>query len=125
MAGDRKNPRHGNRNYRAKVKELVEELEASLEYPKRPGILIIGPDNVTEWEVRDELHNIGADELPEVKSIDREIVDEAVTWGGVWYNPPEERTSKPLSYWWWWLDKIIEGELSKELLPEHVRDLIS
>jgi len=125
MARKGKDERHRGGNNRAEIRELVEEIEASLEYPKKPGVLIIGPDNATEWELRDRLHEMGADDLPEVKKLDRKIVDEAVTWGGVWYDPIEDREGKPLSYWWWWLDKIVKGELPKDILPEHVRDLIS
>ncbi len=126
MAGRRTQKGSGNGNYRAKVKELIEDLEYALEYPKKPGILLIGPANYIWWESRDKLHEMGADNLPEVKKIDRKIVKEVATWGGVWYDREDEfRASKPLSYWWWWLDKIMDGELSKDLLPEHVRDLIS
>jgi hypothetical protein len=112
------------RNYRAQVKDLVEGLEAMLSYPTRPGQLIIGPDNTLYWEDRDKIHELGGDNLPEVKRLDRKILKEALTWGGVWYDPPEDREGKPYSHWWWWLDKILKGELPKELLPEHLRNLV-
>ena len=125
-AGTRKGSR--NRNYRTQIKvikDLAEGLEAMLTYPSRPGQLIIGPDNTLYWEDRDKIHELGGDNLPEVKEVDRKIVKEAVTWGGVWYDPPKDREGKPYSHWWWWLDKIINGELPKELLPEYLRDLLS
>jgi len=125
MAGRRNRKGTGNGNNRAKIKELIEELYAVLEYPSRPGQLIIGPDNTLYWEDRDKIHELGGDNLPEVRKLDRAIVKEAITWGGVWYDPQKDRQTKPLSHWWWWLDKIIKGELSKDLLPEHVRDLLN
>ena len=113
-----------DRNYRAQIRELIDEMEAMLIYPTRPGQLIIGPDNTLYWEIRDKIHKLGGDDLPEVKKLDRKILAEAITWGKVWYDPPKDREGKPLSYWWWWLDKILSGELPKELLPEHLRDLV-
>jgi hypothetical protein len=117
-------PGRRSRDYRAEIKDLVEGLEAMLTYPTRPGQLIIGPDNTPYWEDRDKIHQLGGDNLPEVQELDREILKEAIRWGGVWYDPPKDRESKPYALWWWWLDKIISGELPKDLLPEHLRDLV-
>jgi len=126
MAGKRKGTGNGNGNNRAEIRELIEEIDYALDYPSEAfSIMIIGPDNTLYYEMRDRLHELSADDLPEVKRLDRKLVDRVATYGKPHYDQPEDREGKPLSYWWWWLDKIIEGELSKDLLPEHVRDLIS
>ena len=114
------------RDNRAEIRELVEDIDFALDYPSKAfNIMTTGPDNSLYYEMRDRLHELSADDLPEVKRIDRKLVSRVATYGKPYYDQPEDREGKPLSYWWWWLDKIMDGKLSKDLLPEHVRDLIS
>ena len=115
-----------DRFYRAKVKELIEDLEYALEYPQSPPFCVIlnGTLGNHVWlESRDKLQDLKENGNPRLKKWERKFV-KAVKKYGISYRE-EYRQNKPLSYWWWWLDKIIKGELSKDLLPEHVRDLLS
>ena len=115
-----------NRFYRAKVKELIEDLEYALEYPQPPPfcVMLSGTLGNEVWlEARDKLHNLGENNNTRLQKWERKFV-KAVKKYGISYRE-EYRKNKPLSYWWWWLDKIIKGELPKDLLPEHVRDLLN
>jgi len=114
-----------DRNYRAEIRELIDEMDAMLDWPNKSfPILLFGPDNTLYWENRDKIHELGGDNLPEVKQFERKLLRKVKTFGAVIYDPQKDREGKPLSYWWWWLDKILNGELPKELLPEHLRDLV-
>ncbi len=108
------------------MKELLEDLEYALEYPQPPPFCVILSATLANdvWlDSRDKLHELGEDENPQLKKWEKKFV-RAVSKYGINYRE-KYRASKPLSYWWWWLDKIMDGKLSKDLLPEHVRDLIS
>ena len=97
-----------------------------LDWPNKSfPILLFGPDNTLWWENRDKIHELGGDNLPKVKQFERRLLRKIKeTFGTVIYDPEKDREGKPLSHWWWWLDKILNGELPKELLPEHLRDLV-
>ena len=114
-----------SRDYRAQIKDLIDEMDAMLDWPNKYfPILLFGPDNTLYWENRDEIHKLGGDNLPEVKTFERKLLRKAKEFGTVIYDPEKDREGKPYSYWWWWLDKIISGELPKDLLPEHLRHLL-
>jgi len=111
---------------RAEIKELLEDLEYALEYPQPPPFCVILSATFANdvWlEVRDKLHELGEDENPRLREWDKRFVKAAGEYR-ITYRE-EYRKNKPLSRWWWWLDKILKGELPKNLLPAHVRNLFS
>jgi hypothetical protein len=100
-------------------------MDAMLDWPNKYfPILLFGPDNTLYWENRDRIRELGGDDLPLVKAFERRLLKKAKEFGTVIYDPEKDREGKPYSHWWWWLDKILQGELSKDLLPEHLRDLL-
>jgi hypothetical protein len=88
-----------NRNCRAKVKELVGEMGAMLDYPyKYFPILLYGPHNTLYWENRDRIHELQGDDLPEVKEFERKLLRKALSFGIVIYAPEKDREGKPYSH---------------------------
>lgn len=78
--------------------------------------------NDVELEFRDEIHDAGLDNHPEVIKLDREALKIAFDWKFIGYRdkPPQANDKRR---WWWWLDELVFGEYPEELLPQHLKDI--
>ena len=103
------------------IKDIIEDYDDLLSYPnsKHPYAFAYGGWLI--YNLRDQIHELGLDDHPEVKKLDRQLLKIVLEWA-----PPDDYKAKKKypEMWWHHLDEIKKGTYPKEKLPEHLRDLI-
>lgn len=98
--------------------DLLEELEAYLEWPEGSPAVYNYYESYIALEVRDKLSKYPLTE--ELKKLDINILR-----GLKKYVAEVNRDyvdDAPLALWWWHLDKIQEGTYPPELLPDYLQE---
>ena len=110
-----------------KIKELIEEwgwvVNGSVNNINDPAFSnLINPDiNDVELKVRDEIHDLNLNNIPEIQELDKKALRIALKYGGYYRKKPD--IAKDKKRWWWHLDKIGELKYSANLLPDYLRDI--
>lgn len=110
------------------IKELIEDwdwiVNGSAKNPNDPWYkVLVDPDvNDVELKTRDEIHDLGLDNHPEVIKLDKKAIKYVLTEIGASYRgkPPQ---AKDKTRWWWHLDEISQGTYPADLLPEHLKEI--
>ncbi|WP_340690952.1 hypothetical protein [Hydrogenobacter thermophilus] len=103
------------------IEDLIEEYDALLSYPntKYPYVFVYG--GWMFYDLRDQIHELGLDDHPEVKKLDRQFLKKVLEW-----VPPDDYKAKRKypHMWWHHLEEIKRGTYPREKLPEYLRDLL-
>lgn len=104
------------------IKDLIEEYDALLSYPNSRYPQVFAYNGWMFYDLRDQIHELGLDDHPEVKKLDRQFLKKVIEW-----VPPDDYKAekKYPNMWWHNLQEIKQGTYPKEKLPEHLKDLIS
>ncbi|ACN98132.1 hypothetical protein SULAZ_1558 [Sulfurihydrogenibium azorense Az-Fu1] len=105
-----------------RVKDLIEEYDALLSYPNSRYPQVFAYNGWMFYDLRDQIHELGLDDHPEVKKLDRQFLKKVLEW----VHPDDYKAEKKYPNMWWHnLQEIKQGTYPKEKLPEHLKDLIS
>ena len=111
-----------------KINELIEDwdwvVNGSVQNPNDPWYkVLVDPDvNDVELKTRDEIHDLGLDNHPEVIKLDKQAIRYVLTEVGASYRKKPQQ-AKDLKRWWWHLDEIAQRTYPADLLPNYLREI--
>ena len=103
------------------IEDLIEEYDALLSYPSTKSPYVFVYDGWMFYDLRDQIHEVGLDNHPQVKELDRALLRKVIEW----VVPDDYKAEKKYPQMWWHhLGEIKRGAYPKDKLPEHLKDLL-